>query len=359
MFCLVQRCVSRDYRCDIELGQRTFLLAVIAIMTIVALNILWLTTAASGDPFVRLSFGGQKVARLGFVGPELPSTQARANAAFFERLHELGWVQGDNLIVERRWAEGRIERLSTLMADVVQLKVDVIVTVGTPAALAARKATASVPIVVASMGDPVAAGVAVDLGRPGGNLTGLSLGWTQGIPGKLLELMQEAIPRLTTVAVIGNPDSPAVRLMPKPLDAAAAARGVTLRYIDVRGQEGLNAAFDRARQRANAVIVLPDPLTMQHRQEVTALAARYRLPAIYGLREFAESGGLMAYAPDHVNMFRHAADYVDRILRGAKPEDLPIEQPTRYALTVNLKAAKALGIKMPESILLRADEIIR
>jgi putative ABC transport system substrate-binding protein len=343
----------------VELGHNKFLSALIAVMAIVGLNLLWLSAAAYGDRSVRLGVVGPKVAKLGFVGPELPSTQARANAAFFERLRELGWVQDDNLIVERRWAEGRIERLSNLMADVVRLKVDVIVTVGTPAALAARKATNSVPIVVASMGDPVAAGVAVDLGRPGGNLTGLSLGWTQGIPGKLLELMQEVSPRLTTVAVIGNPDSPAVRLIAKPLDAAAAARGVTLRYIDVRGQEGLKAAFERARQQANAVMVLPDPLTMQHRQEVTALAARYRLPAIYGLREFAESGGLMAYAPDHVSMFRHAADYVDRILRGAKPEDLPIEQPTRYALTVNLKAAKATGIKVPESILLRADEIIK
>jgi putative ABC transport system substrate-binding protein len=328
-------------------------------LTLLALALSFASAIVLGSPLARAAEPAQKVARVGFVGSESPSTVSRNNAAFWERLRELGWVEGRNLIVERRWAEGRIDRLPALMADVVNRKVDVLVTASTPAAVAAKNATSTVPIVVASMGDPVASGVAVSLARPGGNVTGLSLGWTEGIPGKLLELLQETIPRLTTVAVIGNPDSSLVRLLPKPLDAAAAARGMRLRYIDVREPEGLERAFEQARQKAKAAIVLPDPLTLQHRQEVTSLAAKYQLPTMYGLLEFVEAGGLIAYAPDHVAMFRRAADYVDRILKGARPADLPIEQPTQYKLVVNLKTAKALGITIPESILLRADEVIR
>ncbi|MGH9578524.1 MAG: ABC transporter substrate-binding protein, partial [Terriglobales bacterium] len=298
--------------------------------------------AVLGSPLARAAEPAQRVVRLGFVRAESPSTLARSDAAFFKRLGELGWFEGRNLIVERRWAEGHIDRLPALMADVINRKVDVIVTAGTPAAIAAKDATSTVPIVIASMGDPVASGVAASLSRPGGNVTGLSLGWTEGIPGKWLELLWETIPRLTTVAVIGNPDSSLVRLLVKPLNAAASTKGMRLRYIDVREPEGLERAFDQARRQAKAAIVLPDPLTLQNRQEVTSLAAKYRLPAIYGLLEFVEAGGLIAYAPDHVAMFRRAAGYVDRILRGAKPADLPIEQPTQFTLAVNLKTAKGL-----------------
>ena len=312
-----------------------------------------------GSPSTRAAELPEKVGRVGYVGPESPSVQARANAALWQGLRELGWVEGQNLIVERRWAEGSIDRLPPLMADMVNRKIDVLVTYSTPAAVAAKNATTTVPVVVMSMSDPVASGVAASLARPGGNVTGLSLGWTEGIPGKLLELLQETMPRLTTVAVIGNPDSSAVRLMAKPLDAAAAARGMRLRYIDVRKPEALGRAFEQARHQAEAAIVLPDPLTVEHRQEVTSLAAKYQLPAIYGLEEFVEAGGLIAYSPDHVAMFRRAAGYVDRILKGAKPADLPFEQPTRFMLTVNLKTAKALRLAIPQSILVRADEVIR
>jgi putative ABC transport system substrate-binding protein len=295
---------------------------------------------------------------LGYVLAESPTTWARADAAFFERLGELGWIEGRNLIVERRWAEGSLDQLPILMADVVGRGIDVLVTASTPAALAAKNATTTVPIVIASMGDPVASGVVVSLARPGGNITGLSLGWTEGIPGKWLELLQEAIPRLTTVAVIRNPDSALLRLLPKPLNAAADAMGVKLRYIDVRESEELGHAFTLARRQAKAAIVLPDPVTLQHREEVASLAAKHQLPTIYGLREYVDAGGLMAYAPDHAAMFRRAAGYVDRILRGAKPDNLPMEQPTQFALTVNIKTAKALGLAIPQSLLLRAEEII-
>lgn len=315
--------------------------------------------AVLGAPLARAVEPAQRVVRLGFVGSESPSTVARNNAAFFKRLGELGWVEGRNLIVERRWAEGHLDRLPALMADMVNRKVDVIVTASTPAAVAAKDATSTVPIVIASMGDPVASGLAASLARPGGNVTGLSLGWAEGIPGKWLELLWETIPRLTTVAVIGNSDSSLVRLLQKTLDAAAATRGVRLRHIDVREPEGQERAFEQARHQAKAAIVLPDPLTVQHRQQVASLAAKHRLPTMYGLLEFMEAGGLMAYAPDHVAMFRRAAEYVDKILRGAKPGELPIEQPTQYTLAVNLKTAKTLGLKIPESILIRADEVIR
>lgn len=190
-----------------------------------------------GSPLARAVEPAQRVMRLGFVGAQSPSALARGDAAFFKRLGELGWIEGRNLTVERRWAEGHLDRLPALMADVVNGKVDVIVTASTPAAVAAKDATSTVPIVIASMGDPVASGVAASLARPGGNVTGLSLGWTEGIPGKWLELLQEFVPRLTTVAVIGNPDSSLVRLLQKPLDAAAATRGVRLRHIDVREPE--------------------------------------------------------------------------------------------------------------------------
>jgi putative ABC transport system substrate-binding protein len=246
------------------------------------------------------------------------------------------------------------------MSDVVDRKVDVLVTYGTPSAVAAKEATTTIPVVVASMGDPVASGVAASLARPGGNITGLSLGWTEGVPGKLLELLQELVPRLTSVAVIGNFDSALVRLLRQPLDAAAAARGLKLRYFDAREREALEPAFKQAeKNQARAAILLPDPLTMQHRVEVASLAAKHQIPTIYGLVEFAHAGGLIAYAPDQTVMFRRAADYVDRILKGAKAADLPIEQPTQFTLAVNLKSARALRLAIPQALLLRADEVIR
>ena len=301
----------------------------------------------------------QRVMRLGFVSPNSPSTDSRGPAAFWERLRELGWVEGQSLVIETRWAEGHYDRLPALVAEVIGRKVDVLVTYGTPAAIAAKKATSTFPIVVAVMGNPIGTGLVQGLARPGGNLTGLSLGWGEGIGGKLLELLQETVPRLKTIAVIGNPENPVERDLITELKGVAPARRLKLQIIEARNPAGLDLAFEQAGRRAQAVVVIPDPVFIAHLQRITTLAATYRLPAMYGLREFADAGGLMAYGPDRAVMFRRAGDYVDKILKGTKPADLPVEQPTKFELIVNLKTAKALGITLPESILLRADEVIR
>ncbi len=327
-----------------------FVLAVSA--AALALAVLRSLPARAADP-------SQRVVQLGFVSPNSPLTDPRGPPAFWDRLRELGWVEGQNIAIEARWAEGRNDRLPALMAEVIGRNLDVLVTYGTPAAIAAKKATSTVPIVVAVMGNPVGTGLVQSLARPGGNLTGLSLGWGEGIEGKLLELLQETVPRLKTIAIIANPENPLERNLITELNAVAPARRLKLRIIEVRDPEALDRAFEQAGRQAQAVVVIPDPLFLAHLQRITALARRHRLPGMYGLRDFADAGGLMAYGPDRAVMFRRAADYVDKILKGAKPADLPIEQPTRYELIVNLKTAKALGITIPESILLRADEVIR
>jgi putative ABC transport system substrate-binding protein len=307
----------------------------------------------------RIAHAGDKVARIGFVGAESSQTTVRAFVAFREHLGELGWIEGKNLVIEQRWAGGRSDRLPGLMAEVIGSKVDVLVTYSTPGAIAARDATNTVPIVVASMGEPVASGVADSLARPGRNLTGLSMAWGEGIPGKWLELLHETIPQLSTVAVIANPDNPFNRDMVKELATAAPASGVKLQVIQVRTPDELDGAFQQIRGRVQAVLVLPDPLTLQNRRRITALAAKHRLPDMYPLLDFMDSGGLMAYGIDLAVMFRRASEYVDKILKGAKPGDLPIEQPTKFELVINLRTAKKLELTIPQSILVRADEVIR
>jgi putative ABC transport system substrate-binding protein len=301
----------------------------------------------------------QRVARVGFVHPQSPSTAPPSINAFWERLRELGWVEGQNLVIEARWADGHMERLPALLAEVTGRKVDVLVTFGTQTAVAAKNATSTVSIVGVAMGEPLRTGLATSLARPGSNLTGTSVGWAEGIGGKWLELLQEAVPHLSTVAVIANTDSPIARDLAKELEAIAPTRGLKLRLIEVREPATLDHAFEQAGRKAQALLVLPAPFITAHRGQVTALAAKHRLPAMYYLRDFVEAGGLMAYAPDLAVQWRRGADYVDKILRGAKPADLPIEQPTQWSLVVNLKTANALGITFPESILLRADEVIR
>jgi putative tryptophan/tyrosine transport system substrate-binding protein len=274
-------------------------------------------------------------------------------------LRELGWIEGQNLIAERRWAEGRMERLPALMTEVIGRNVDVIFTGSTPGAIAAKNATSTIPIVAMGMGDPVRSGVVASLARPGGNLTGLSLGWGEGVGGKWLELLQETVPRLSTVAVIANPDNVVEHEMLNDLRTAAATRRLKLRIIAVREVEALEPAMDQAGRQAQALLVFGDALLVAHQRQITAFATQHRLPAMYVLRDFVEAGGLMSYGPDLTVMSRRAAEYVDKILRGTQPGNLPIEQPTQYVLIVNLKAAKAIGLTIPESILLRADEVIR
>jgi putative ABC transport system substrate-binding protein len=274
-------------------------------------------------------------------------------------LHELGWVRGQNLIAEERWAEGRNERLPELMAEVLGHKIDVLFTWTTPAAMAAKSATSTTPIVDGLMGDPVGTGLAASLAHPGGNLTGLSIAWSEGMAGKWLELLHEMVPRMSTVAVIVNPDRPISRAQAKRLEAAAPARDLKVHVVAVPGMRELDRAFGEAARTAQAVLVIDDPNLNPQRQRVVALAAKYRLPDMHVDRYFVEAGGLMSYAPDFAALFRRAADYVDKILKGAQAAELPIEEPTQYQLIVNLKTAKALGITIPESILLRADEVIR
>jgi putative ABC transport system substrate-binding protein len=312
--------------------------------------------ALVGSPSSRGAEPTDKVARVGFVGTE---SLSRGVPAFWGRLHELGWVEGKNLVIEARWAEGQVDRLPVLMNQVIAQKVDVLFTYGTPATIAAKDATSTVPIVAAMMGDPLGTGLAVSLAHPGGNLTGISLAMAEGLGSKWLQLLHEAVPRLSTVAVIGNPASPWVPNMTRELEGAARTRGLTIRFIEVRDVEGLDRAFARAQREAQGAIVLGDPLTLHNWQRILSLAAKHRVPTLYPNPVSAEFGGLIAYGVDSVVAFRRAAEYVDKILRGAKPGDLPIEQPTQFKLVINLKTAKALGLNIPESILLQADEVIR
>ena len=308
--------------------------------------------ASAADPALR-------VVRLGFVGPTSPSGDPRGISAFKDRLRELGYVEGQNLFIEARWAEGQFDRLPRIMSEVIAQRIDVLVTYSTVPAIAAKNATSTIPIVVAVMAEPLRTGLASNLARPGGNLTGMSMAWGEGIGGKWLELLQETVQGLSTVAVIANTANPVERDMITQLKAIAPARQLKLRFIETPSPEALERAFEQARRQSQAALVVPDPGFVAQHQRVVALAAKYRLPVMYGLREFADAGGLMAYGPDRAAMFRRAADYVDKILKGTKAGDLPIEQPTQFQLIVNLKTAKVLGITIPESILLRADEVIR
>ena len=297
--------------------------------------------------------------RVGVVHLQSPSTALQGINAFWDRLHELGYKEGENVIIEARWAEGRLDRLPALLADLVGRNVDVIVTYGTPAAIAAKRETSTIPIVGISMGEPLRTGLVTSLARPGGNLTGLSVGWTDRMPGKWLELLQETVPRLSTVALISNPENPISQELVKELQIVAPTRNLKVLVLEVREPKGLEQTFEQARRKAQAVLLLPGVAVFASPEQVTALATKHRLPAMYYLRDFVDAGGLMAYAPDMVTQWRRGADYVDKIIKGAKPADLPIEQPTQYLLVVNLKAARALGLKIPESILLRTDETIR
>ena len=301
----------------------------------------------------------QRVVRLAFVDAGSPSTAPKGLPAFWGRLRELGYVEGQNLTVERRWADGHLERLPALMAEVVGQKIDVLVTYSTPAGVAAKRATSTIPIVVAAMGDPLGIGLVGSLAHPGGNLTGVSLDMTEDLTGKWLEIVQEVFPRVSTLAVLSNPESPLVAKLATRLRIAAAARGVTLHFVEVRTPDALENAFKQTKREAQAMLVLPDPVTITNRKEIAGLAAKYRIPALYTIPDFMDSGGLIAYGIDSAVLFRRAADYVDKILKGAAPGDLPIEQPNQYVLEVNLKTARALGITIPKSILLRADQVIQ
>jgi putative ABC transport system substrate-binding protein len=298
----------------------------------------------------------QKIARVGFLGTE---SFSRGVPPFWERLHELGWIEGNNLVIVARSAEGRVERLPGLMNQILVQNVDVVFTYHTPGAVAAKRATSTIPIVAAMIGDPVGTGLAASLARPGGNLTAISLAYTEEFGGKWLELLHEIVPRLSAVAVIGNPASQWVASMRRELQDDATRRQLGLRFIEVRDVDEIERAFVQAQRQAQGAIMLADPLTLHNWQQVLSFAAKYRVPTLYPNPEFAEHGGLLAYGVDSAGVFRRAAEYVNKILRGAKPADLPIEQATQYTLVINLKTARTLGLTVPEPVLLLADKVIR
>jgi len=302
-----------------------------------------------------------KVARIGFLSANLaPSPHLRE--AFRQGLRDLGYVEGRNLVIEYRDAEGRFERLPALAAELVALKVDVIVAGGTPQALAAKQATRTLPIVFTAVGDPVTDGLVPSLARPGGNVTGLSA-LTPELVGKCLEQLKQTLPGVSRVAVLWQPGAFSERTekdMLKGADVAARALGVQLQFVEARGPADFDRAFsDMTRARAGALTVLPSSMFFNARRRLVDLAATNRLPTVSPRREFVEAGGLMAYGPNIADVFRRAATYVDKILKGAKPGDLPVEQPTKFELVINLKTAKALGLTIPQSVLGRSDEVIR
>jgi putative tryptophan/tyrosine transport system substrate-binding protein len=289
-----------------------------------------------------------------------PGEDATLMKALQERLHELGYSEGKNMTFEYRSAEGRPERLPQLAMELVQARPDVLIAgFGTLAAQAAKAATTTIPIVFTTVGDPVGAGLVASLGRPGGNVTGLT-DQASDLGGKRLQLLQELLPGKQVVAVLMNPDTPFTRLAYKGVQTAAEGGHVRLEVLEARTAGQVSSRVEAAAKAgATGLLVLEDPLTYSTRRQIAELAAKLRLPAIYGYKEFVEAGGLMSYGTDRRQIYRRAAEYVDKILKGAKPSDLAVEQPTKFELVINLKTAKALGLTIPQSLLVRADEIIQ
>jgi putative ABC transport system substrate-binding protein len=328
---------------------------------------LWHTTAALilalafgllAPPHAGTSQAPAKVYRIGVLGAATASGYARQIEAFRQGLRDLGYVEGKNVVLEYRWAEGRYGRLPGLAAELVRLKPDLLLTHGTPGTRAAKQATTTIPIVMATSGDAVATGLVASLAHPGGNLTGTSF-FNPELAAKRLELLKEVVPGLTRMAVLLNPGNPVNEVSLQVMERTARALGLELQVINLRGPEEFDAAFSIiVKGRAGALSVYDDAMLIAQARRVADFAARNRLPAI-GFREFTEAGGLMSYGVNFPDLWRRAATYVDKILKGAKPGDLPVEQPMRFELVLNLKTAKALGVTFPPSILVRADHVIQ
>lgn len=298
------------------------------------------------------------------IGTLLPGSRPSApdwkqRWAFVEGLRELGWVDGQNVIVEDRWADGKASRLPELAAELVRLKVDAIFTQSWPAAVAAKQATTTIPIVINAAGDPVGTGLVASLAHPGGNITGLG-DWATELSAKRLQLLKETVPKLSTVAVLWNSADGGMTLRFRRIQSAAPTLGVTVRPLGVQEPDDFEQAFAAMTlERPDALFVVADVLTRLQHKRVVEFAAQNRLPAMYELREFVADGGLLSYGPIFPDLLRRGAAFVDKILKGAKPADLPVEQPTRFELVVNLKTAKALGLAIPQSVLIRADHVIQ
>jgi putative tryptophan/tyrosine transport system substrate-binding protein len=294
---------------------------------------------------------------IGFLVPGTKAAYDQYIAAFVQRLRELSWTEGENVAIVYRWTEGLKERLAEIAAEFARLKVDVIVTSASEGVIVAKQATSAIPIVFAATSDPVAAGLVESLAHPGGNVTGLSAQSTE-TAGKSVELLREVVPGLQRLAILSDPASPGNMAETASVQAAARTAGLEPLVLAVRNADEIASAFDGLKSRADALYCVPGPFAGTNRVRIITLALAARLPAIYGGRNYVDAGGLISYGPDIGDLFRRAADYVDKILRGAKPADIPVEQPTKFYLFVNRTTAKALGLTIPQSILLRADEVI-
>jgi ABC-type uncharacterized transport system substrate-binding protein len=325
------------------------------------INAVALLAVAVGLIAVPLAAGAQpagKVARVGFLGNSTAALEANLVGPFREGLRDLGYVEGQNVRIEYRWAEGKYERFPALIAELAALKIDVLVTAGTPAALAVKKAAPTFPLVMVAVGDPVATGLVADLGRPGGNMTGLS-SIAPDLEGKRLELLREVTPRLTHVAVLWNPANSFHVGSLKETRAAAQVLGIKVLALAVRSAEQFADAFAAIeRERPGGLVVLADRVFLHHRARIADFTLHHRLPGVNAHREMVDAGGLMSFGPNYADLHRRAATYVDRILKGARAADLPVEQPSTFELIINLKTARALGLTIPPAVLARAAQLV-
>ena len=300
-----------------------------------------------------------KVARVGFLGNSTAALEANLIGPFREGLRDLGYVEGKNIVIEWRWAEGKYERFPSLIAELIASKVDLIVTAGTPASLAVKKATMSIPLVMIAVGDPVATGLVASLARPGGNITGLT-SISAEMEGKRLELLREVVPKISHIAVLWNAGSPVQVIQERETRVAAEVLGMKMLSLGVRTEEEIENAFATiVRERPGALLVLADRLFLHQRGRIMDFALQHRLPGVHAYVELVEAGGLMSYGPSYPGMHRRAAYFVDRILKGAKPADLPVEAPAKFELVVNLETAKQFGVTIPPNVLTRADRVIK
>jgi putative ABC transport system substrate-binding protein len=313
---------------------------------------------ATAWPLVARAQEAGRVYRIGFLGNSTAALEVNLVEPFRDGLRNLGYIEGRNILIEYRWAEGKYERFPALIAELIALKVDAIVTAGTPASLAVKMAATAIPLVMVAVGDPVATGLVASLGRPGGNITGLT-SISSEMAGKRLELLREVVPKLSHIAVLWNAASPIQLIDERETRAAAKVLGVKMLSLGVRtGEEIEDALTTIVRERPGALLVLADRLFLHHRTRIMDFAAQHRLPGVHAYRELVEVGGLMSYGPSYADMHRRAATYVDKILKGAKPADLPVEAPIKFELVINHKAAKAIGLEIPPVLLARADEVI-
>jgi putative tryptophan/tyrosine transport system substrate-binding protein len=321
-------------------------------------DLIWLLGWAACRPLAARAQQIGKVSRIAFLGTSSPSLERHLVDAFRQKLRELGHVDGENIAIEYRWAEGQDDRFPSLAAELVRLKPDVIVTMGTPGTLAAKQATNTIPIVFASSGDPVGAGFVASIARPGGNVTGFTN--MAELEGKRLEILKDAVPGLSRVAVLWNSANPVVMDFYQQTLAAATALGVTLQtVVEVRRVDDFKDAFSTiANARPDAMMVLVDRLLLAHRMQIVNFAATSRLPVMYPYRAYVDAGGLMSYAPSDIDLFRNTAIYVDKILKGTNPADLPVQEPTKFEFVINLKTGKAIGLDLSPTLLARADEVI-